>query len=237
MGLVMMPMILLPRPVFRLFVQLWSSGNAFLLRWVAGIKVEVRGREFIPAEPAIIACKHQSEWETHIFLHLVHDPVYVMKKELRYIPAYGLYAMKMGMLFIDRGGRSKTLRKLVSGAKNALANRRTVVIFPEGTRSMPGKKLRYRVGIAALYSDLNKLVYPVAHNSGHYWPKKSFRKYAGTIVIEFLPPIPAGLDRREFMARLENSIESAADRLYAEALKARPIGSEGGDEQETPSES
>lgn len=219
----MLPMVVLPRPAFRLFVQLWSSGNAFLLRYVAGIRVDVRGRENIPTEPAIIASKHQSEWETHIFLHLVHDPVYVMKKELGYIPAYGLYARKMGMLFIDRGGRSKTLRKLVQGAKDALRNRRTVVIFPEGTRSMPGKKLPYRVGIAALYHELNTPVYPVAHNSGHYWPKKSFRKYAGTIVIEFLPPIPAGLERREFMTRLEDTIERASDRLYEEALKARPL--------------
>lgn len=219
----MIPMVLLPRPVFRLFVQLWSHGNAFLLRYVAGIRVEVRGREFIPTEPAIIASKHQSEWETHIFLHLVHDPVYVMKKELGYIPAYGLYARKMGMLFIDRGGRSKTLRKLVQGARDALQNRRTVVIFPEGTRSMPGKKLPYRVGIAALYHELNMPVYPVAHNSGHYWPKKSFRKYAGTIVIEFLPPIAPGLERREFLKRLEATIEGASEKLYAEAVKARPI--------------
>jgi len=216
MGLVMIPMVLLPRRGFRLFVLLWTKGNSFIFRFIVGIRVEVRGREYIPVGPAIVASKHQSEWETNIFLHLLTDPAYIMKKELGYIPGYGLYARKMKMIFIDRSGYAKTLRKLVQDARKVTADGRAVVIFPEGTRVDPGKKLPYRPGIAALYNDLDLPVTPVVHNSGLCWPKQSFRKYAGTIVLRFLPPIEPGLERQAFMARLEGEMEQAADELMAE---------------------
>jgi len=220
MGLLMVPMVLLPRRGFRLFVLLWAGGNSLIFRVVVGIRVEIRGREHIPVGPAIVASKHQSEWETNIFLRLLTDPVYIMKKELGYIPGYGLYARKMNMIFIDRSGYAKTLRKLVTDARKIVESGRAVVIFPEGTRVDPGKKLPYRPGIAALYNDLDLLVVPVVHNSGLCWPKKSFRKYAGTIVLQFLPPIEPGLRRQEFMTRLESKMEQAADKLMAETYKS-----------------
>jgi len=216
MGLVMLPMVLLPRRGFRLFVLLWAGGNSLIFRVIVGIRVEIRGREFIPVGPAIVASKHQSEWETNIFLRLLSDPVYIMKRELGYIPGYGLYARKMNMIFIDRSGYTKTMRKLVQDARKIVASGRAVVIFPEGTRVDPGRKLPYRPGIAALYGDLGLAVVPVVHNSGLCWPKKSFRKYAGTIVLRFLPPIAPGLDRQEFMAQLESVMEQASDELMAE---------------------
>lgn len=217
MGLVMVPMLATPRPLFRCFVLLWSEGNFIIFRLIVGIRVEVRGRQFIPSGPAIVASKHQSEWETLIFLRLLRDPVYIMKKELGYIPGYGQFARKMKMIFIDRSGYAKTLRKLVQDAKKSIATGRVLVIFPEGTRVEPGKKLPYRTGIAALYSALDQSVTPVVLNSGLCWPKKSFRKYAGTIVIRFLEPIEPGLDRHEFMARLEDVMENASDKLMAES--------------------
>jgi 1-acyl-sn-glycerol-3-phosphate acyltransferase len=122
----------------------------------------------------------------------------------------------MKMIFIDRSGYAKTLRKLVQDARKVTADGRAVVIFPEGTRVDPGKKLPYRPGIAALYNDLDLPVTPVVHNSGLCWPKQSFRKYAGTIVLRFLPPIEPGLERQAFMARLEGEMEQAADELMAE---------------------
>jgi 1-acyl-sn-glycerol-3-phosphate acyltransferase len=216
MGLVMIPMLLTPRSVFRGFVQLWSGGNFLIFRLIVGIRVEVRGRENIPCGAAIISSKHQSEWETLIFLRLLHDPVYIMKKELGYIPGYGQFARKMKMIFINREGYAKSLRKLVKDARKSTATGRALVIFPEGTRVEPGKKLPYRPGIAALYGALDLPVTPVVHNSGLCWPKQSFRKYAGTIVIRFLEPINSGLERREFMTRLESVMEEAADELMAE---------------------
>ena len=221
MGLLMIPMVLLPRRAFRLFVLLWAAGNSLIFRVVVGIRVEIRGREYIPVGSAIVASKHQSEWETNIFLRLLTDPVYIMKKELGYIPGYGLYARKMNMIFIDRSGYAKTLRKLVIDTRKIVESGRAVVIFPEGTRVDPGKKLPYRPGIAALYNNLDLPVVPVVHNSGLFWPKKSFRKYAGTIVLQFLPPIELGLPRQEFMTRLEREMEQAADKLMAETYKSQ----------------
>ncbi len=216
-GLVMIPGLILPRPLFRYFVLTWSAGNGLLLRVIAGIKVEIRGHEHIPATPVIIASKHQSEWESNAFLHLLHDPVYVMKVELSRIPGYGAFARRMEMIFIDRTGGSRTLRALVQGARAALAVNRPIVIFPEGTRVAPGEKLPYRPGVAALYAALGVPVVPVALNSGLYWPKGSFRRYSGTIVLEFLPPIPPGLERQVFMGRLETAIEETSERLLREA--------------------
>jgi len=219
----MIPMaILLPRKAFRYFVLAWSAGNGLLLRVVSGIKVEVRGREYIPRTPAIIASKHQSEWESNVFLHLLHDPVYVIKKELGYIPAYGQYARKMKMIFIDRGGHARTMRQLVKQAREAFKKNRSLVIFPEGTRILPGQKLPYRAGVAGLYAELGVPVVPVIHNSGMYWPPRSFRKYPGTIIIEFLPPIQPGLKRHEFARLLEKTMEDATRKLLIEC-GSRPI--------------
>lgn len=220
MGLLMIPMVFLPRRAFRWFVQLWSKGVFELFRVIIGIQVEVRGREFIPTGPSLIASKHQSEWETLIFLHLLHDPVYIMKKELGYIPGYGTYARKMKMIFIDRAGYAKTLRKLIRDARNTVSSGRSLVIFPEGTRIEPGVKAPYHTGIAALYNALDLPVSPVVHNSGLCWPKQSFRKYAGTITICFLEPIEPGLKRQEFMTRLEQTMELASDKLLADSIIA-----------------
>jgi len=220
-GLVMIPAMILPRPIFRLFVQTWSFGNQVLLRVISGIKVEIRGREYIPTGAAIVASKHQSEWESNVFLHLLHDPVYVMKKELFYIPFYGLFAARIGMIFIDRRGHAKTLRRLVKLARERLERGRPIVIFPEGTRVAPGRKLAYRPGVAALYAELDVPVVPVVHNSGLHWPKKSFRKYPGTIIVQFLPPIPPGLERHVFMRRLEDTMEGAAQVLLTECAERR----------------
>lgn len=224
MGTIMIPMVLLPRELFRRFVQVWSFGNQILLRYIVGIRVEIRGREYIPTGPAIVASKHQSEWESNVFLHLLHDPVYVIKKELFYVPFYGLYALRVGMIFIDRRGHAKSLRRLVRLAQKRVAEGRPIVIFPEGTRIMPGRRTSYRPGVAALYSELNVPVVPAVHNSGLHWPKKSFRKYPGTIILQFLPPIPPGLPRQEFMKRLEEEMEGASAKLMAECVDRRKTG-------------
>ncbi len=219
-GTVMVPMLLLPRRWFRQFVITWSAGNGMLLRIIAGVHSEIRNREHRPTGAAIIASKHQSEWEAHVFLHELDDPAYVIKRELSFVPGYGWFSAKVNMIFVDREGGAKSLRGLVRGAQKAVARGRPVVIFPEGTRVMPGEKLPYRPGVAALYSALDVPVVPVVLNSGMHWPKGSFRRYPGTIVMEYLPPIPPGLPRRDFMERLESTMEEASQRLFAELYGA-----------------
>jgi 1-acyl-sn-glycerol-3-phosphate acyltransferase len=215
-GTLMVPMLIMPREVFRRFVVTWSAGNGFFLRVIAGVNVEIRNRQYRPVGPAIIASKHQSEWEAHVFLHELDDPAYVIKKELSYVPGYGWFCRKVNMIFVDRSGHARSLRRLVASARRAVGRGRPIVIFPEGTRVRPGGKLPYRPGVAALYNALDLPVIPVVHNSGMHWPKGSFRRYPGTIVMEYLPPIPAGLPRREFMDRLELEMEDASDRLMSE---------------------
>ena len=216
LGLALIPTLVLPRGALLWCVRLWVRGIAVMLRVLAGVHVEIRGRENIPQGAAIIASKHQSEWEANVFNEILHDPVYIIKKELGLIPMYGLYARKMRMIFIDRSGRAKTMKKIIAQGRERAAQGRALVIFPEGTRVRAGERQPYQIGVAGLYAQLDLPVVPVVHNSGMHWPKQTYRKIPGPIVIEFLPAIPPDLPKREFMARLETTMETAWLRLYAE---------------------
>ena len=216
LGLALIPTLALPRAVLRAGVRLWVRGIAVMLRALAGVRVEIRGRENMPQGAAIVASKHQSEWEANVFNEILHDPVYIIKKELGRIPMYGFYARKMRMIFIDRAGRAKTMKRIITQGRERAARGRALVIFPEGTRVAAGERQAYQIGVAGLYAQLDLPVIPVVHNSGMHWPKQTYRKYPGAIVIEFLPAIPPGLPKREFMARLESTMETAWERIYAE---------------------
>ena len=192
---------------------IWAKGVMVLLRLLAGVRYEIRGREHIPPGPVIIAAKHQSAWDTMIFHIIAHDPAIVMKAELLHIPIYGWYCRHSRMIPIDRDTGSKAIRTMVDAAKAAAAEERPIVIFPQGTRVAPEATAPYLPGIAALYRQLGVPVVPVALNSGVFWPRRSIRRKPGTIVLEYLPPIEPGLKRKEFMARLEGAIEPAARRL------------------------
>lgn len=203
---------------FTLAVQrAWADGLIWLLRVVAGIHMREEGRENLPPGPCIIACKHQSVWDTAVWHTLLDDPAVVMKKELLAIPVYGWLAHKSRMIPVDRAAGSSAMRILLRAAQEARAEGRTIVIFPQGTRAAPGAKLPYQPGVAAVYRALDLPVVPVALNSGLFWPRRSFWRPPGTIRLHYLPPIPPGLDRATFMARLEDAVEPATARLEAEA--------------------
>lgn len=199
-------------------LQAWARTSIWLLRMVAGTRMEVRGREHIPVGPALVAGKHQSFWETFAILPLLDDPAMVLKKELTFIPFFGWFIYKFRMIAVERSSGSAALRQLLQEAGDRIAQGRQVVIMPEGTRREPGDPPDYKPGAAALYGRLNVPCVPFALNSGVFWPRRRFLRYPGTIVIEFLPAIPAGLGRRDFQARLEAAIEQATARLVAEAL-------------------
>lgn len=211
-----LPTLLLPRAASQQTMHLWSRLVNVGLRLICGIHIEIRGRENLPGGPVLIASKHQSMWDTIIFLGLLPDVAYVLKKELSYIPVYGWYTVRAGMILVDREAHAKALRKMVGDAKERIAEKRSVLIFPEGTRVSPGDKIDYKPGIAALYTQLKVDCVPIAVNSGLYWPRRKFLRPPGTIILEFLPPIPPGLKRRAFMETLETRIEAATDRLVAE---------------------
>jgi 1-acyl-sn-glycerol-3-phosphate acyltransferase len=201
----------------------WMRGVQFLLTTIVGLEYEVRGRP-AAARPAIFAFKHQSAWET-LAIHLLLDGAAIaLKRELTQIPLFGWTLLHAGMIRIDRQGGPRALRGLIEGGRAALARGAPIVIFPEGTRVPPGEQRAYHPGVAALYRHLDCPVVPVALNSGVFWPRRSFVKRAGRIVVEFLPPIEPGLERKSFMTELHDRLEPATERLVAEAR--RQIGTD-----------
>jgi len=224
LGIVALPMVLAPRAAVMRFGAWWSGTVLALARVIAGIEYELRGAEHLPHAPAIIAMKHQSAWDTLAVPALIGDVAIVLKRELLWIPCYGWYARKAGMIPVDRGAGAAALKSMVRRAREIVAQGRPIVIFPEGTRTAVGAKRGYHPGVAALYTQLGLPVVPVAVNSGLFWPRRSFLKRPGRIVLEALPPLPPGLERRTFLSELQSRIETATERLVAEAssLKRSP---------------
>ncbi len=204
--------------------QAWGRANLVLLRVVAGIDCEVRGREKIPKGPLIVASKHQSAWETFALLPLFDNPLFILKRELQWIPIFGWLLIKGRMVPVDRGGGAQALAAMVERARTELGRNRQLIIFPEGTRRPPGAEPRYKYGVAHLYAAEGVPCVPVALNSGLFWPRRSIRRVPGTVVAEILDPIPPGLDKDDFFARLKDAMEEATTRLIAEAEAKRRTG-------------
>lgn len=197
-------------------LQVWGRSSLFWLRAIAGIRMEVRGQENIPPGACLVAGKHQSFWETFAILPLLDDPAMVLKKELTYIPFFGWFIYKFRMIPVERSAGTQALKKLIEQAGKEIAAGRQVVIMPEGTRRAPDDPPDYKPGAAALYGKLDVPCVPFALNSGLFWPRRQFLRRPGTIVISFLPAIPAGLPRKQFQARLEDAVETETRKLVAE---------------------
>ena len=206
-----------PRAYARKTIRLWGIGVRAGLKGLVGLDFEIRGRQNIPAEPVIFASKHQSAWDTAFFGLIADKPAFILKRELLSIPLWEAYARRCGAIVVDRAGGAGALKQMVRDCQAALDRGQSIIIFPEGTRTAPGQVLPYQPGVAALYARTGAPVVPVALNSGLFWGRRGFIKRPGTIVVEFLPALPPGLDRRAFMAELERRIEAATDRLAAEA--------------------
>jgi 1-acyl-sn-glycerol-3-phosphate acyltransferase len=216
LGIVTLPF---PRRVTYRWGVIWAEILLGLMRIVCGLDYRVVGRAHIPATPVIFALKHQSAWETIAFLALAPPIAGVLKRELLQIPVYGWYLRRLGMVPIDRQAAGSAVRELLRRAKAAIADGRSIMIMPEGTRIPPGQTGRYHPGAAALYTMLGVAVVPVALNSGLFWGRRSLLLRPGTITIEFLAPIAPGLDRHAFQTLLQQRIEDAAERLRREAMQ------------------
>ena len=215
-GLLVIPFLIAPRRLCVAIARIWNRGAMALVRHVAGIDFEIRGRANIPDRPAVIAVKHQSAFETLALPIILDCPALVVKRELFWIPIFGWYLARVGNIGIDRGAGPTALRAIVRRAREELAHGRHVVIFPEGTRVAPGTRHDYGPGVAALYIMLEVPVVPVALNSGLFWGRRHIAKTRGTVTIEFLPAIAPGLSRQQFMAELRRAIDEGSDRLVAE---------------------
>lgn len=213
-----LPLLLAPsRKPLSWVVHYWARGGVWLMRWVAGIRLEIRGREHLPVErPCLIAAKHQSWSDGIIMASIMPDIASVAMKELLSIPLVGAILTKMRMIMVDTCGGGGARRVLNEGAQRAADDLRPILIYPEGRLTPIGERSAYKSGIHMIYEELALPVTPVATNIGLRWPCRSFRKRAGPAVVEFLPPIAAGLQRKPFMTVLEERIERASARLVAE---------------------
>jgi 1-acyl-sn-glycerol-3-phosphate acyltransferase len=201
--------------------KFWAKSSLWLQEKITGTKSEITGLENLPAGSYILAPKHQSFWDTIAFLPHIPDALYILKRELTWIPFFGWYIMKMRMIPVDRGSRSKALKAVIAATRAELArNSRQLIIYPEGTRRAPGDEPAYKWGIVELYAQLDIPVVPVAHVAGLYWPRRKFLRYPGTIKARFLPPIPPGLEKQEFMRRLVAETEAACDQFLIEAARS-----------------
>jgi 1-acyl-sn-glycerol-3-phosphate acyltransferase len=207
-------------------LALWSVDGAYavcraycrvifvLLRVICGLRVEVRGP--VPTGEVVVAAKHQSFLDIMILFEALPRAKFIMKKELKWAPFVGLYALRIGSTPVARGERAKAMKAMVAHAERA-AEPRQLVIYPQGTRVAPGARPPFKVGAGVLYERLGSPCVPAATNAGVFWGRRSFYRRPGLAVVEFLDPIPPGVPIPDFMRRLEDAVESASDRLMREA--------------------
>jgi len=221
-AVVFAPVLLLPERWFWPIGRFWVRSTLFLHRLICGIDDDIRGRANIPTGGFIVAAKHQSTWETLRFVELFPRPSFITKHQLLFVPLFGWYLKKAGMIPVDRGRGTAAIAAMTVHVRRAIAEGRQVIIFPEGTRRPPLAPPAYRHGVARLYAELGVPCLPIALNSGLYWPRHSLSQRPGTIRAECLPPIPPGLPPEAFAAELQQEIESATEALIAEALAVNP---------------
>lgn len=187
----------------------WSA------RWMIGLRTEVRGTP--PTDEVMIAAKHQSFFDIIVIFGAVPRGRFIMKRELLFAPILGQYAWRIGCIPVNRGKRGQAIQKMVRDVARGAREPGQLIIYPQGTRVPPGAERPYKIGTAVLYQELQQACIPVATNIGVFWPKRAVMRRPGTAVVEFLPRIPAGLEKPDFMQRLENQVEGASNRLMREA--------------------
>ncbi len=214
---------------------LWSRGGAYwackvycrtifrLLDAICGLKVEVRGR--VPEEEVIVCSKHQSFLDILIHVHALPRAKFVMKRELRWAPILGIYAMRIGSTPVARGQKSRAMKDMVAHAARGEGAEGQLVIYPQGTRVQPGAVMPYKIGAGVLYERLGLPCVPAATNAGVFWSRRSWYRRPGTAVIEYLEPIPPGVPLKAFMAQIETVIENRSNALMREAGFA-PVAAE-----------
>lgn len=195
-------------------IKLWARSMMYWARWICGIKYKVHGKENLPAGPAIIMSKHQSAWETMAFQKIFPPQVWVLKRELFYLPFFGWALALTQPIAINRSDGFRALDQVVKQGIARLKAGLWVVIFPEGTRRAFGEKGKYASGGGLLAAKSGYPVVPVAHNAGRYWPRRGFIKKPGTIQVHIGPVIePAGKTAKQITQEVEDWIEGKMKEL------------------------
>jgi 1-acyl-sn-glycerol-3-phosphate acyltransferase len=214
----------LPRLVRWRVIAAWPQLATCLSRWLLGIDYEVFGRDHIPREPCVILSKHQSAWETIAYTSIFPPHVYVIKRELLWIPFLGWGLALMSPIAIDRSDRKRAMQRLIEQGAERFRQGFSIMVYPEGTRIAVGRRGVYKLGGAVIAVNTGARVLPVAHNAGLVWPRNSFRKYPGKVTVVIGPPIDsAGLTPDQLMRRVEEWIEGEMERLTPpEAIAKSP---------------
>ena len=213
LGVVFLPYLFTPSHYLRQPAKLWVKGIFYLLKFICNITYEFRGINNIPKTAVIAASKHQSAFETLALFFYLEKSIFIHKKELFYIPIFGLYLKKYKMISINRKQGTKAIRKMLNEVKKRIIEGNSIIIFPEGTRKKPGELPDYKTGIAGIYIKAETFVLPIAVNSGYYWPKHSFIKKPGKIIIKFLELIPPKLEKKIFLKKIELVIEQGTKEI------------------------
>ena len=213
MGIMCLPFLILPSNFLKYPTKLWIKVIFIFLEKICNIKHRIDGLENIPNESILVASKHQSTFETFALFYYLSDCFFVHKRELFYIPIFGQYLFKSNMVAIDRAGGTKSMRKMLYKVQSKLTSGSSIIIFPEGTRKLPGSKPDYKTGFIGIYHHTKRKILPVALNSGLCWPKHSWILKSGLITIKFLPVINEGLDKKIILNEVQKRIETASNLL------------------------
>ncbi len=213
MGMICLPFLMTPSKYLKFPTKIWIKVIFIFLEKICRIKHRIEGLENIPNETVLITSKHQSAFETLALYYYLNDCFFVHKKELFLIPVFGQYLYKSKMVSIDRDGGTKTMRKMLEEVKLKLDTGSSIIIFPEGTRTIPGSKPDYKTGFIGIYNHTKKKILPIALNSGLCWPKHSWVLKNGLITIQILPLIDENHDKKTVLHEVRKSIEDASDRL------------------------
>ncbi len=216
------PVLLLPERYVWPIARFWVRSTLWLHRSICGIGDEIRGLKNIPSGGFIVASKHMSAWETLRLIELFPRPCFILKRQLLWVPLFGWYLWRVGMIPVDRGKGSEAIEAMTARARRAIREARQIIIFPEGTRRPPLAPPAYRRGLMRLYRDLAVPCLPIALNSGLFWPRHALAHRKGTIIAACLDPMRAGLDPGAFAEEIKERIESASDALIEEAFEHDP---------------
>ena len=213
LGILCLPYLILPSYYLSKPVKIWILGIFILLKYVCKITHEIQGFKNIPSEAVLVASKHQSAFETFALFYYLPKAIFIHKKQLFFIPIFGQYLKKINMISIDRKGKASTMRLMLKQTSKRAQYGFSIIIFPEGTRKKPGEKPDYKSGFVGLYNELKTPILPVAVNSGKCWPKDTFVKKPGKIIIKFLPLIDSNLSRANVLSEVKTKIEKATNKI------------------------